>query len=603
MFLVGAGAIGCEMLKNWALMGVGCGNNGHIFVTDMDQIETSNLNRQFLFRKKDVGSAKSISAANTIKIINKNINITPQENRVGKNSENIYDFNFWSSLNAVCTALDNIEARLYVDAQCVYYNKPLLESGTLGTKGNTQIVVPKLTESYGSTRDPDEKGVPICTLKNFPNKIEHTIQWARDDFEGEFKQIPCNINNYLKNGENYLNELHKNNPAEEIDILNKIKINLSVNNDKPTNFEQCIFWARIKFEKDFNHKIKQLLYNFPHDAITTEGAKFWSPPKRAPDPIIFNENDNVHIGYIIAAANLRAFVYGLKGITDKKEICKILKKCNVPKFEINKSLKIASSDEEEKKQKEENKNDDIDYDEQVSNLIKLLPERKTLIGLKLNDINFEKDDDKNFHMDFITYSANLRARNYRIKEKSKHEIKKIAGKIIPAIATTTALVTGLISLEFYKLIQNKNKIIEDYRSSYVNLALPLITMSEPVQSPQTTIYKKGKEWNYTLWHKIEINNGKNMTISDLLKYFDNEWDMDLNMLSYGNAMLYAFYMNAIKLMKRKKMKLTQLVEEVCSIKLDKNLKCLNFEVNVDYQNVPDDGDDEPMLPTICVYLN
>merc|ERR1711879_227872 len=113
--------------------------------------------------------------------------------------------------------------------------------------------------------------------------------------------------------------------------------------------------------------------------------------------------------------------------------------------------------------------------------------RKQLIGMKLKEVEFEKYDDTNFHMDFIQCSANLRARNYRIQEKTKHEIKKIAGNIIPAIATTTALVTGLISLEFYKLIQSENKLIEDYRSSYVNLALPLITMSEPVQAPQDTV--------------------------------------------------------------------------------------------------------------------
>lgn len=49
-FLVGAGAIGCEMLKNWALMGLGAGDSGSVVVTDMDTIEKSNLSRQFLFR-------------------------------------------------------------------------------------------------------------------------------------------------------------------------------------------------------------------------------------------------------------------------------------------------------------------------------------------------------------------------------------------------------------------------------------------------------------------------------------------------------------------------------------------------------------------------
>lgn len=45
--------------------------------------------------------------------------------------------------------------------------------------------------------------------------------------------------------------------------------------------------------------------------MTTKGAKFWSPPKRAPVPIDFDANDAVHMGYVVSAANLRAFVFGL----------------------------------------------------------------------------------------------------------------------------------------------------------------------------------------------------------------------------------------------------------------------------------------------------
>ncbi len=73
-------------------------------------------------------------------------------------------------------ALDNIKARLYVDAQCVKHMKPLLESGTLGTKANSQVIVPRMTESYGSSRDPPDTAIPMCTLKNFPHQIEHTIE-------------------------------------------------------------------------------------------------------------------------------------------------------------------------------------------------------------------------------------------------------------------------------------------------------------------------------------------------------------------------------------------------------------------------------------------
>ncbi len=63
-----------------------------------------------------------------------------------------------------------------MDQRCVFYRKPLLESGTLGTKGNTQVVLPDFTESYSSSQDPPEKSIPICTLKNFPYAIEHTLQ-------------------------------------------------------------------------------------------------------------------------------------------------------------------------------------------------------------------------------------------------------------------------------------------------------------------------------------------------------------------------------------------------------------------------------------------
>lgn len=70
------------------------------------------------------------------------------------------------------------------------------------------MVVPFKTESYGSSRDPVEDSIPICTLKNFPNKIEHTIQWARDLFEGTFNQVPQDVNGYLSGGD-YLNELAK----------------------------------------------------------------------------------------------------------------------------------------------------------------------------------------------------------------------------------------------------------------------------------------------------------------------------------------------------------------------------------------------------------
>ena len=88
-FLVGAGAIGCEMLKNWSMMGLASGPNGIIHVTDLDTIEKSNLNRQFLFRAKDLGKFKAEVAAAAVEEMNPDLKgkIQSKQEPVGPDTE------------------------------------------------------------------------------------------------------------------------------------------------------------------------------------------------------------------------------------------------------------------------------------------------------------------------------------------------------------------------------------------------------------------------------------------------------------------------------------------------------------------------------------
>ena len=213
VFLVGAGALGCEFLKAFALMGVGTADGrdassssssaasvggavadddppsssskgGLVTVTDDDTIEKSNLSRQFLFRDWDIGQAKSTAAAREALKINPALRVRPLQNRVSPDTEAVFDDSFWGNLSLVVNALDNVTARLYVDSRCVYFCKPLLESGTLGPKCNTQAVIPGLTENYGASRDPPERQAPMCTVHSFPHTIDHCLTWARSEFEG-----------------------------------------------------------------------------------------------------------------------------------------------------------------------------------------------------------------------------------------------------------------------------------------------------------------------------------------------------------------------------------------------------------------------------------
>lgn len=288
-FLVGSGAIGCEMLKNWSMMGLASGPQGAIHVTDMDTIEKSNLNRQFLFRSKDVGNFKADTAAAAVAEMNPDLKnkIKSHQNRVGIETEDIYGDEFFESLNGVTNALDNVVARQYMDRRCVYYNKPLLESGTLGTKANTQVVIPNMTESYSSSQDPPEKSIPVCTLKNFPNQIEHTIQWAREQLDELFTKPIENVNSFLTVPD-YIESTLKagGNQREQLNQIKEFLVD-----QRPITFDACVVWARLKFEENYNNTIRQLLYSLPEDSVTSTGQPFWSGPKRAPKPLAFDVNN------------------------------------------------------------------------------------------------------------------------------------------------------------------------------------------------------------------------------------------------------------------------------------------------------------------------
>ena len=146
------------MLKNWALMGVGAGDGGNVHVTDMDTIEKSNLSRQFLFRTGDIGSLKAATAARAVAAMNPDFGCQVHESRVGPDTEGLFDDDFYEGLSGVCTALDNVEARLYMDQRCLFYQLPMLESGTLGTKGNTQIVADSPRSTAAAARGASRKG-------------------------------------------------------------------------------------------------------------------------------------------------------------------------------------------------------------------------------------------------------------------------------------------------------------------------------------------------------------------------------------------------------------------------------------------------------------
>ncbi|KAI0394351.1 putative ubiquitin-protein ligase [Xylariaceae sp. FL0594] len=589
-FLVGAGAIGCEMLKNWAMIGLGVGPRGKIIITDMDSIEKSNLNRQFLFRPKDVGQMKSDCAAKAVTVMNPELegHIECLKDRVSPETEHIFNEEFWKSLDGVTNALDNVEARTYVDRRCVFFHKPLLESGTLGTKGNTQVVLPRLTESYSSSQDPPEVSFPMCTLRSFPNKIEHTIAWARELFETSFVKSVETVNLYLTQP-SYLETTLKQGGNEKA-TLETIRDYLVT--DKPLSFEDCIIWARMLFEKQYNNAIQQLLYNFPKDSVSSSGTPFWSGPKRAPDALKFDPKNPTHFGFIVAAANLHAFNYNINTMgIDKDVYLKVLDNMIVPDFTPDPGVKIQANDSDP----DPNANEGSAFDDnnELQKIIDTLPPPNQLAGFKLTPVEFEKDDDTNHHIDFITAASNLRAANYKIEQADRHKTKFIAGKIIPAIATTTALVTGLVILELYKIVDGKDDI-EQYKNGFVNLALPFFGFSEPIASPK--VEYQGPDGKVTLdkiWDRFE---SEDVTLGELLADFEKR-GLTISMISSGVSLLYASFFPPTKRAERCAMKLSEVVESVSKKPIPEHQKEVIFEIVADDMN-----DEDVEVPYIKVHV-
>ncbi|KAK6027321.1 ubiquitin-activating enzyme E1 [Ostertagia ostertagi] len=411
------GAIGCELLKNLAMMGVACGKDGLIKITDMDQIEISNLNRQFLFRMNDVGSKKSVVAARAVKVFNKDVNIEALAERVGSDTEHIFNDDFFAELDGVANALDNVDARRYMDRRCVYYCLPLLESGTMGTKGNTQVVYPHLTESYGSSVDPPEKDIPICTLKNFPNEIQHTIQWARDLFEGLFTAPAETANQFLTDERTFLERLEQMNVSQRTQLLGQVKDALI--DSKPASPEDCVKWARLLFQEHYHDNIAQMLHSFPPDQVTDQGAKFWSGTKRCPHVLEFDPSQEEHRNFVYAASILRAEMYRLKPLLDVEAVMKIAKSVQPPPFKPRAGVKIAVTEAEAKENAD---TDDANAEAMLEQLKVKLARLHTKTIPKLKPIDFEKDDDTNHHMEMITAASNLRAENYNIQPADRMKV-------------------------------------------------------------------------------------------------------------------------------------------------------------------------------------
>lgn len=370
--IVGAGGIGSELLKDCILMGF-----GEIHIVDLDTIDLSNLNRQFLFRQKDIKQPKSTTAVKAVQHFS-NSKLIPYQGNVMDTNQ--FPLHWFDQFSIFLNGLDNLAARRYVNKISQFLKKPLIESGTSGFDGYIQPVLPGETECFDCTKKETPKTFPVCTIRSTPSQPIHCIVWAK---------------NFL------FNQLFTSDQSSTTGD--------GEGNDWGTDDKEEI--ERIKQETNELHDLQQIVHR----------------------------QDKTHITDILR----KLFVKDIEKLLQLDNLWKSRARpvplnetlINNAKGNVNDSSELSTV---------------WNLQEQINQFVVAT---EKLMGRIINeDYNIEFDKDDQDTLVFVATAANIRSHIFGIPIKTVFDIKQIAGNIIPAIATTNAIVAGLSTLTALRVL-------------------------------------------------------------------------------------------------------------------------------------------------------
>ncbi|EOA82209.1 E1 ubiquitin-activating protein uba2 [Exserohilum turcicum] len=300
ILMVGAGGIGCELLKNLALTGF-----GEIHIVDLDTIDLSNLNRQFLFRNEHIKKSKALVAKESASKFNPNVRIIAYHDNIKNDQFNVAWF---QSFRLVFNALDNLDARRHVNRMCLAANVPLVESGTTGFNGQVQVIKRGETECYDCTPKDAPKSFPVCTIRSTPSQPIHCIVWAKSYLFAEIFGTSEDEAPELDHSEDADNADEVANLRKEAQALKRIRDSMG-SQDFP----------RMVFEKVFKEDIERL----------RSMEDMWKS-KRAPEALDYDKlmQESLGVGPAIAqqdqvvwtvAENFAVFVDSVKRLSTRLE--------------------------------------------------------------------------------------------------------------------------------------------------------------------------------------------------------------------------------------------------------------------------------------------
>ncbi|KAJ5647805.1 ubiquitin-like activating enzyme [Penicillium lividum] len=342
VLLVGAGGIGCELLKNLVLTGF-----GEIHIIDLDTIDLSNLNRQFLFRHEHIKKPKALVAKEVAQRFQPKAKLEAYHANV---MDKRFNIEWFKSFNLVFNALDNLAARRHVNHMCLAATVPLIESGTTGFNGQVQVIEKGTTECYDCNPKETPKAHPICTIRSSPTQPIHCIVWGKSyllpELFGESEDSADTLDNSttadnaeeiakLKQQAQQLQEIRDSMGSEEFpqkifDKVFRIDIEELRAMDgmwKERKAPEVLEWddlqEKSKSVEPTVAEIDQRKWTTPEaffvfkDSLDRLSKRLKELQKKAtpedPTPIIeFDKDDNDTLDFVTATAILRAAVFGIE---------------------------------------------------------------------------------------------------------------------------------------------------------------------------------------------------------------------------------------------------------------------------------------------------
>ncbi|GFN16621.1 E1 ubiquitin-activating protein uba2 [Aspergillus tubingensis] len=239
VLLVGAGGIGCELLKNLLLSGF-----GEIHIIDLDTIDLSNLNRQFLFRFEHIKKPKALVAKEVAHKFQPGAKLEAYHANIKDDQFNV---DWFATFDVVFNALDNLDARRHVNRMCLAANVPLVESGTTGFNGQVQVIKKGVTECYDCNSKEVPKSFPVCTIRSTPSQPIHCIVWAKSYLFPELFGISEDDSSEFDHSEDAENSEEIENLRREAQALKEIRQSMGSEE-----------FAQKVFEKVFQEDIDRL---------------------------------------------------------------------------------------------------------------------------------------------------------------------------------------------------------------------------------------------------------------------------------------------------------------------------------------------------------